>query len=221
MNVLKSLTLKDKTYDSFTDKEAVKSINGLKPDENGNLNLVSSWNDLSDKPFYDETKTATLDYTNLPTTNIEFNGIFLYKVTDNILTTDDLISANVRLSCTNGEGAVTDISQELNADLLEIYPFSFGNAYQWRGTSGGIEFMCMVAVATETGEFEYEGMTFNITETGTYVCFVPYSTVTQNSMTLVWGKLKTLDIKFIPNDLYTEIDQRIEDYINEALGGEY
>jgi hypothetical protein len=39
MNVLKSLTLNDKTYDSFNDKEAIKSINGTKPDENGNVNV--------------------------------------------------------------------------------------------------------------------------------------------------------------------------------------
>jgi hypothetical protein len=70
MNVLKSLTLNGKTYDSFNDKEAVKLINNMKPDENGNINIgggVSSWNDLTDKPFFDEgIKTATLDYSNLP-----------------------------------------------------------------------------------------------------------------------------------------------------------
>ena len=37
MNEMKSLTLNGKTYDSFPDKNAVKSINGQTPDENGNV----------------------------------------------------------------------------------------------------------------------------------------------------------------------------------------
>ena len=39
-NEMKSLTLNGKTYDSFPDKSAVKSINGAKPDENGNVKIA-------------------------------------------------------------------------------------------------------------------------------------------------------------------------------------
>lgn len=42
MHELKSLTLNGKTYDSFPDKKAVKTINGKTPDENGNVNVASS-----------------------------------------------------------------------------------------------------------------------------------------------------------------------------------
>lgn len=41
-NEMKSLTLNGKTYDSFPDKSAVKSINGAKPDENGNVEVTVS-----------------------------------------------------------------------------------------------------------------------------------------------------------------------------------
>lgn len=39
MNEMKSLTLNGKTYDSFPDKKAVKTINGEAPDENGNVKV--------------------------------------------------------------------------------------------------------------------------------------------------------------------------------------
>ena len=40
MNEMKSLTLNGKTYDSFPDKKAVKTINGKTPDENGNVEIT-------------------------------------------------------------------------------------------------------------------------------------------------------------------------------------
>ncbi len=39
-NEMKTLTLNGKTYDSFPDKSAVKSINGETPDENGNVGIT-------------------------------------------------------------------------------------------------------------------------------------------------------------------------------------
>jgi hypothetical protein len=42
MSTLKSLTLNGKTYDNFTDKNAVKSVNGATPDENGNVSIEIS-----------------------------------------------------------------------------------------------------------------------------------------------------------------------------------
>lgn len=48
MSTLNSLTLNGKKYDSFKDKEAVKSINGTKPDENGNVNIEVSSGGITD-----------------------------------------------------------------------------------------------------------------------------------------------------------------------------
>lgn len=182
---------------------------------------VSSWNDLTDKPFYDEgTKTATLDYANPPTVGIDFNGVFLGKVTDDILTADYINGAKLSLSFTVDD-TVTDVSQELNTDTLMGFSFPFGSAYQFTDEN----ITCMIAVATQSGEFDPfgDGSLINIPETGTYIdCSFISGEGTINSISLEYaGELKTLDIKFIPNELYTEIDQRIENYINEALGGEY
>ena len=42
----------------------VKSVNGVKPDESGNvtMNIATSWNDLTDKPFYDDRGEVVLSY---------------------------------------------------------------------------------------------------------------------------------------------------------------
>lgn len=185
---------------------------------------VSSWNDLTDKPFYDEgTKTATLDYANPPAVGIDLMGDVLYKVTDDILTEADINSANISLSGTIG-GIDTNFSQESNVDTAAAaYPFTFGTVYQFNYEVNGTTVAVTIGAVTQTGAFEEFGMSFNIPETGTYIAYSFLSGEgTINSISLERdGELKTLDIKFIPNDLYTEIDQRIENYINEALGGEY
>lgn len=186
--------------------------------EGGTGGGVSSWNDLTDKPFYDEHTTLVLDYANPPTASFDLNGIFFGKVTDGLLTADHINGANLSLSFT-ANATVNNVSQDLNVDTLQVFPFSFGTAYQYNGE----EYLAMIAVAEKTGEFDPfgDGNLLTITETGTYLGFVHYSGATPNSMSLEYDFTKTLDIKFIPNELYTEIDQRIEKYIDEALGGEY
>lgn len=186
---------------------------------------VSSWNDLTDKPFYDEgTKTATLDYSNLPTVDVDVMGDVLYKVTDDILTEADINNTTISLSGTIG-GVDTNFSQELNVDTaVAAYPLTFGTVYQFNYEVNGTTVAVMIAGATQTGEFEEMGISVNIPETGTYIDYSFLSGEgTINSISLERdGELKTLDIKFIPNELYTEIDQRIEESIGDIetlLGG--
>ena len=186
---------------------------------------VSSWNDLTDKPFYDEgTKTATLDYANPPAVGVDLMGDVLYKVTDDILTEVDINNTTISLSGTIG-GIDTNFSQELNVDTaMAAVSFTFGTVYQFNYEVNGTEVAVMIGAVTQTGEFEELGMTFNILETGTYVYYSFMSGEgTINCISLEYaGELKTLDIKFIPNELYTEIDQRIEESIGDIetlLGG--
>lgn len=204
--------------------EIIEIQESLKDEYTGGTGGVSSWNDLTDKPFYDEgTKTATLDYANPPAVGVDLMGDVLYKVTDDILTEADINSANISLSGTIG-GIDTNFSQELNVDTaMAAVSFPFGMVYQFGYEINGTEVVVMIGAVTQTGEFEEFGVTFNIFETGTYVDYSFMSGEgTINSISLEYaGELKTLDIKFIPDDLYTEIDQRIENYINEALGGDY
>jgi hypothetical protein len=185
---------------------------------------VSSWNDLTDKPFYDEgTKIITLDYSNLPTVSVDLMGDYVYKVTDDILTEADINGANISLSGAIG-GIGTNFSQELNVDTAEAaVSFPFGMVYQFNYEVNGTTVAVTIGAVTQTGAFEEFGMSFNIPETGTYIGYSFLSGEgTINSISLERdGNLKTLDIKFIPNALYDEIDQRIDKYIDEALGGDY
>ena len=186
---------------------------------------VSSWNDLTDKPFYDEKKTATLDYANPPEVRFNVNGIFLCKVIDNLLTADHINGANLSLSFT-ANGTVNNASQELNVDTLQVYPFSFGTGYLFECVTNITTFSVMIAVAEKTGEFDPfgDGNLINITETGTYIGCVPYDEATPNSMSLEYGSLKTLDIKFVPDELYDKLDDSFakKDYVDDlftSVGG--
>ena len=160
---------------------------------------VSSWNDLTDKPFYDEgTKTVTLDYANPPAVGIDLDGVFLGKVTDDILTDEYLNGANLSLSFT-ANGTVNNASQELNVDTLQVYPFPIGTAYQFECEADGTTFLVMMAVATQTGEVDLfgDGNLINIPETGTYMGCVPYGEATQNSISLEYNLIKTLEAKYL------------------------
>jgi hypothetical protein len=174
--------------------EIIEIQESLKDGYTGGTGGVSSWNDLTDKPFYDEgTKTATLDYANPPTVGIDFNGVFLGKVTDDILTADYINGAKLSLSFTVDD-TVTDVSQELNTDTLMGFSFPFGSAYQFTDEN----ITCMITVATQTGEFDLfgDGNLINIPETGTYLSFAHYSAVT-NSISLTYTLIKTLEAKYL------------------------
>ena len=221
MNVLKSLTLNGKTYDSFNDKEAVKLINNMKPDENGNINIgggVSSWNDLTDKPFFDEgNKTATLDFANLPDVTVPTGDLTFYKVTDDILTESMLKGSKVTATITDNAGLE-------KTETLTIIGFTAGQEFEFGRLFADMiaeNFIFFIVVVDKAGEFTVDGSKVKIAETGTYFTLMSNQGETPNLMSLEYDYAKQLDAKFIPDEIYTEIDQKIENYINEALGGDY
>lgn len=80
----------------------VASVNGVKPDENGNVTIeagagVSSWNDLTDKPFYEEEAevygdTLTWDGDVEGRATTVALGMPYVKISDVVLTADDCTS---------------------------------------------------------------------------------------------------------------------------------
>ena len=165
----------------------------------GKIGQPVSWNDLTDKPFYDGHTTLTLDYSNLPTVSVDLMGDAIYKVTDYILTEADINNTTISLSGTIG-GIDTNFSQELNVDTAAAaYPFTFGMVYKFNYEINGTTVSVMIGAATQTGEFEKFGMTFNIPETGTYVDYSFMSGEgTINSISLERdGELKTLEAKYL------------------------
>ena len=166
----------------------------------GKIGQPVSWNDLTDKPFYDEgTKIITLDYSNLPTVSVDLMGDAIYKVTDYILTEADINGANISLSGAIG-GLGTNFSQELNVDTATVvYPFTFGTLYQFDYEVNGTTVAVTIAVATQTGAFEEFGIPFTIPEIGTYIDYSFMSGEgTINSISLERdGELKTLEAKYL------------------------
>jgi hypothetical protein len=107
---------------------------------------------------------------------------------------------------------------------LEISGFPASNEYEFgklfaNAVVEGLIFL--IAIVTKAGEYTLEGGLINISETGTYFALKPIGNETPNTMSLDYEDIKTLDIKFIPDGLYDEIDRRIDKYIDEALGGDY
>ena len=187
---------------------------------------VSSWNDLTDKPFYEGFITTILDYSNLPTVSgVLPTGSVVYKVTDDILTSEQLEGSVITVEVTNTDGAIHNDTLTLSPlSAVPSIQLSSGTTYygDMLIESLGKEVTFFISVAEQEGTFDFNGISFTIPETGTYLGLVTHNGETQNSMSLEYNGIKPLDIKFIPDSLYTEIDQRIEESIGDIetlLGG--
>jgi hypothetical protein len=208
------LTDQDKAVIKGYIDEAVASSGGA-----GGSGGVSSWNDLTDKPFFDEgIKTATLDYANPPELKVvATEELIFYKVTDDILSEDILKGSHLTAVTTNANGETVINSLELS-EFPVRQEWEFGKLF----ASVVVEdLMFFIVFATKTGEYTVDGASVQVEETGTYFSLMSAVGDIPNLMTVEYHYLKPIDIKFIPNGVYTEIDRRIENYIDEALGGEY
>lgn len=165
---------------------------------------VSSWNDLTDKPFYDEStilyewdgNTEGLDSIDYGTVMPELAGVIMYKVSDTPLTYDELLGATA-IGIVEGQEMPLEITEE----QLIVSENIIGIA----------EFLMSVLEDTEQNGLSFTKGLWHMSPIASGVCISKISN----------DKVKTLDVKFIPNEVYDEIDDRIDKYINEALGGEY
>lgn len=172
---------------------------------------VSSWNDLTDKPFYDGSATFFEwdgDTTGMESVEVTFDGEsmpFFYKYSDDVYTLEQLLGSTMVMSDSYA-GDVEVILREANTFISEgAIQVNYGS----------------VIIVPQNLSIEVEdgtGVFVNFTK-GTWVLnpFLAGNYAKSISKT----ELKTLDIKFIPNELYTKIDERIDAYIEEALGGDY
>ena len=102
-----------------TEKSCVKTINGIEPDGNGNIEIevggVTSWNDLTDKPFEDNSENVnlvfTLDHSQTYETfnfGTERYPVMYSKVSDEIFNIVKGISCQIKVSnSANSDGIVT------------------------------------------------------------------------------------------------------------------
>lgn len=161
---------------------------------------AGSWNDLTDKPFYENCYVGFTwdgDTTGLPSVNLG-NGYIMYKVCEDVLTYDELIGATAT-TVVLGTGA-TNVLTLTESDV------------NGQGTIINVGGFVMVALEDASAS----GVTFT---KGIWHLTPDVAGVYASK--LVVNDIKTLDIKYIPDELYTAIDTRIDAYIEEALGGEY
>jgi hypothetical protein len=180
----------------------VQTVNGVAPDENGNVDVpgggVSSWNDLTDKPFYEESSTETL-----------------------LVETEYPVQVNPALGC--------------YAHTLAGMPFTFvdGKAYKihWDNeeyvrtafsftSADGSACVAVGNPIASGGESNNDSFAIIVDTTHKYVHFCSLESLDSHKVAIYQDTtvVKTIDAKFLPMDA---IDGRIEQYINEALEGEY
>lgn len=187
---------------TYIENTFVKTVNGVTPDKNGNVNVAgggaSSWNDLTGKPFYEESSTETL-----------------------LVETDYPFQLNSALGC--------------YASTITTMPFTFvdGKAYRihWDNdeyvrtafsftSADGSACVAVGNPVASGGVSNNDSFAIIVDTTHKYVHFCSLETLDSHKVAIYQDTtvVKTLDAKFLPMDA---IDGRIEQYINEALEGEY
>lgn len=168
----------------------VTSVNGMTGDVVIELDPgVKSWNELTDRPFYEEGTGAVIEWdgnTDLSNADtVEIHGHTFYKISDHTPTIDDL--ANCELSGDMGEGMVTAPS-EMVAMFFNVSPIDSNLIW------GGDGF----AIFHETTVQAYKDEFLTVPSIGIYICpdqFFPFRISYGSTI------IKTLDEKFIPDTI--------------------
>lgn len=173
------------------------------PDAGG----VSSWNDLTDKPFEDgehiyiETSNVSTD------TTVDMGDGGLVHVTDTALPKSSLIGATVTAHFPDGNSQSTVITE---ADIVAEY-------------DGGIVLVMMNVVyvwvcyrsGVHTVTVDGETVTIEFPKAGVYT--IDFLLSELSAMEFLCPT-KCLNAKYLPMDAIKTV---VDDYINEALGGDY
>lgn len=110
----------------------VKTVNGVEPDENGNIEVeagagggVSSWNDLTDKPFYEEEVALDIQWDGEigDRVYVDLNGDgsqLMVHVSDYTLT-KELVGTTIGFTATDDNGVTTDETIVLSSEHIISY----------------------------------------------------------------------------------------------------
>lgn len=186
-----------------------------------------SWNDITDKPFGEET-TAKAIFSNESVPMVYTDGTYnvpmwvsMYGNAVFVPTSSDMLSA------WNEEWDSAKITIDgvefVCEPLMQNGMKGIGNPVFVLGdpsADNGIPFLFAMMDYPEIGAVYL----FQDTLSAPPVDPSDASQLQRNatiSIETYVGAVKTLDIKYIPAELYTEIDTRIDRYIEEALGGDY
>lgn len=185
----------------------VKSVNGIVPDQEGNVTLpvsggASSWNELTDKPFYEEearleilTEQTIEDFAAGMGYGVPARGFNFGEGMDAFT----IVLGETYTVLWDGE-TYEVVAQDASAVAEGV--LGLGNATSFGLSGNGEPFVIAWSMA---------GVTFlvvNGDEATSHTVGIMQDTVT----------VKTLDAKYLPIEA---IDDRIETYISAALEGDY
>ena len=143
---------------------------------------VSSWNDLTDKPFGEEPITFTWDgVISEDTIMAEVHGAPFVKVSDKVLSVSDCVGGTLVYVLRGDEGSAT-LPEYMIADMDGCIVAGEFNILSTANTSGVLE-----------------GQPYELPAPGTY--FLAADWMFTKSLTLTSGGIKTLDEKFIPDTI--------------------
>lgn len=161
------------------------TVNGVAPDENGNIEVevggdVSSWNDLTDKPFYEEGSGATIEWDGSTEGRDSFVAGFMfdvpfYKVSDLLPTKEELIGATVTLETTTTVSENSFAMADETATIAEAFAVVYGTAFSFAGTE------------------------YTVSSPGIY--FPNMGDIHATLLTYGSTTIKTIDEKFIPDTI--------------------
>ena len=158
---------------------------------------TGSWNDLTDKPFYDNTVKSSYSFETLPSVSFEASDYTWYKISDLTPSAEELLTTEI--SHDFGEGVTVRRPQE-SEFLVQDESCS---AFQFSTTPTFGFFIAYI-----TGAIETELGTANVPETGIYFGYATGETPPADLIIEVaYHDIKPLDEKYLPEDaIITIID---------------
>ena len=169
---------------------------------------VTSWNDLTDKPF-GEVGKAPITWDGVIGDRVTFategSGVFI-KVSDKALSVDDLLGSTVTLN--------TGVELTFTEEMIE----EFGAV---------VKGYVAVVSSSEANVPANEEGTIVVPEIGTYFMYTAEEGMYATSLIFPGGGIKTLDEKFIPDTiaraddvtaLVTEVQDQLDNITAESLG---
>lgn len=175
-NLMKTLTIGDASYEicDASAREALEKI--------GTGGGISSWNDLTDKPFYEESNQTVIEWDGNTDGRDSFIGVIpSYKISDLTPSIDELVGGTITATTPNGDETVTIRYDDF---LVE---------------DGFISYHSGFVVAYKT-EFNIDGTTITLPSTGIYAGVLD-DTTHVSKLTYSSTTIHTLDEKFIPNTI--------------------
>ena len=198
------------------DRSLQNNVSVLYSDNSASVDYVSitnissedevSWEDIQNKPFYDESVTSQVSFDPLPAVTFDGAGYTWWKCSDLVLTRAQILKTTILTTFAPG----TQFAEVPKETDIVVDEENFTGVLFASGSNAGYLF-CR-ATGEHTVSFAGNPVTFTCPEMGVYMGVpVGQTPPTTISVGIGYKDVKTLDAKYLPMDA-------IEEKINEALG---